>query len=101
MTKFQKKFFRYFLVLTVTPVIILGSVVIYSVYFVHRQDVLLIEENLLNQKSTEILRFFEGLFTQLDVHVSYSSVSQVPLSIQQSIAQNALSANADFVAVAY
>ncbi|KKS19346.1 MAG: Two-component hybrid sensor and regulator [Parcubacteria group bacterium GW2011_GWC1_41_7] len=101
MTKFQKKFFRYFLVLTVTPVIILGSVVIYSVYFVHRQDVLLIEENLLNQKSTEILRFFEGLFTQLDVHVSYSSVSQVPLSIQQSIAQNALSANADFVEVGF
>ena len=83
MSKLQKKFFKYFLILGVVPVIIISIITVFAMYFLHIKDVRLIEENLLNQKSIEIEKFFGNIISQIQIVVGYEDYAQPKISNQK------------------
>ncbi len=93
MSRLQRKFFRSFLCLGVIPVLIVAVVIVSSAYRLHRRDVALVAENLVNQQGAEIARFFEAILNELRIVVGYSDYAPPTLENQTFLLRGLSQAN--------
>jgi len=99
--RLRDKIILLFIVLSTTPVIILGGMTLYLLDLSHKQDVSQLELQLLRQKSEEIEKFFIDTLGILELQVSFEQTSEIAKEDQLFLLENFLLENEAFEEVSF
>ncbi len=86
-----------FVLLGLLPLVMLGIVAQYYITYTHRQDVAMMETQLLKQQSAEINRFLEDTAGLFDVHVGYTQFLSISAADQESLLEDLLTENKNII----
>jgi signal transduction histidine kinase len=85
----------------VLPIVILGSLALYSLNLTHRLDVASIETNLINQKTEQVSEFFNDITSAFDLRVAFEQTSDIEINQQHFLLQQLLTENPSLEEVAF
>jgi len=100
-SKLRDRFMLYFIILSVTPVLILGGMALYLLDLAHREDVSRLEIQLIDQKIEEIEKFFSDTLGILEIRVDFTQKSFIPLESQNFILRGLMSENPAFMEASF
>jgi signal transduction histidine kinase len=90
--KLRNKIFVLIAIVSIIPLIIAGSLSIWSIQTVHRLEVANLEDTLLNQKTDEVRRFIENAIDTIRIQTTLEEGNVFPLSVQQFFLKSFLTA---------
>jgi signal transduction histidine kinase len=92
-SRLRKKFLRFFFIVGLIPLILMGLIGLYIVNQTHRIDVAALEKQLADFKTTEIKKFIGDIVGLFQLRVGYEEYAEIELSHQQAIADKMLDEN--------
>lgn len=100
-SRLRNKFAVFFIVLAVSPLLILGSLTLYLIDISHRQDVSNLGLQLIDQKIEEVEKFFADTLGILELRVGFTQKSDIELSQQNFLLEGLLEENRSFDEVSF
>jgi signal transduction histidine kinase len=91
--RLRNKIILFFIILAITPVLLLGGATLYLLELSHRQDVSSLELQLLGQKIEEVEKFFTDTLGILELQVGFSQISEIALDDQVFLLESLLLEN--------
>lgn len=101
MSKLQRKFLSYFLGILIVPVAVISITLLTSIGAVHRNDLQLVAENLVNQKAAELSRSLDAFFEQFRLVLIREDDRPPDNSSQRFIAGDLLARNLNLIEVSF
>jgi signal transduction histidine kinase len=100
-SRLRNKFALFFIVLAVAPLMILGAMALDLIYQSHREDVAMLQVQLIDQKIEEAEKLFSDTAGVLDLIVGYTQKSEIELSQQEFLLQGMLDQNPAFLSLSF
>ncbi len=92
----RNRFVIFFIVLALVPALFLGTTAIYFIDLSHRLDVAALENQLIEQKRTEIKSFFTDTQGAMDIQVAFDQRSEIERDQQTFLLKGLLAENHAF-----
>lgn len=100
-SRLRRKFLRFFFLVGVVPLVLMGLVSLYVVNRTHRIDVSALEQQLARFKKTEIEKFIGDIIGIFQLRVGFEEFAEVELSQQQFILEATLAENQSISEVSF
>jgi signal transduction histidine kinase len=92
-SRIKKKFLKFFLIIGILPLILLGSITIYLVNRTHRIDVANLERTIISEKASEIEKFINETIGLFQLQVAFKEYAEIKLDHQNFLLERMIEEN--------